>query len=163
MCVVFLIHEACLVILLCKYFHRVVIHLLEIIFGNDPRVRVINYFLVMKGESLNKKQITLGSEVAESTLNSFFDDLLESDIIVECDNLYRLNEDSRLVEVLGETQIKLATELFNQEEKAYLPEKRLSDEELDEIFDEEYEFDIDDELKKLEYIDSVNTSIYATE
>lgn len=137
--------------------------MLEKIFGNDPRVKVISYLLSMKGESLTKKQIALGAEVARSTLNTFFDNLLDLKLIIKDNKLYKLNDKSNLVNILEETQIKLATEVFNEEKENYISKEELTDEELDEIFGEEYEFDINEELDKLENIDSSNTIIPPTE
>ena len=71
--------------------------------------------------------------------------------LLKTNNKYHLNKNSEYVKVLYETQIKLANIGAKELSKKDNPEKRLSDEELDMIFDEESDFDIDEQLEKLEY------------
>ena len=123
----------------------------EEIFGKSPRVKLINYILINPDLEYTKKQLALGSGIARSTLDSIITDIMNEGYLLKTNNKYHLNKNSEYVKVLYETQIKLANIGAKELSKKDNPKKRLSDEELDMIFDEESDFDIDEQLEKLEY------------
>lgn len=122
----------------------------EQIFGKCPHVKLINYILIDSDLEYTKKQLALGAEITKSTLDSIIDDIVNEGYLIKVNNKYKLNRNS-YVKILYESQIKLADIGAKKLSANFIPEKRLSDKELDLIFDEEYDFDIDEELEKLEY------------
>lgn len=136
----------------------------EQIFGDSPRVKVINFILIDPSLKYNKKQLALGSGIARSTLDTFLDDLITEGFLKKDKNKYILNENSPYVRILLKTQIQLADVAISKLSKDFIEEERLSDEEIDEIFDENYDFDIDEELEKLEFQKNNNSeAIYYIE
>ena len=122
----------------------------EEIFGKCPRVKLINYILINPDLEYTKKQLALGAGIARSTLDSIINDIIKEGYLIKNNNKYKLNIKSEYVKILYETQIRLADIGAKQLSTEHTPKKRLSDEELNKIFDETYDFDIDEELEKIE-------------
>lgn len=130
----------------------------EEIFGNYPKVKVINYILVNPEREYTKKQIAVGAQISRVTLDSFIKDLEELNILIKQDSYYKLNLKSKVVKTLIDTQVKIAEIIMeeNLEKNDIITAKKLSDEELEEFLDAlDYEVDLDKELEKIEHNENV--------
>jgi hypothetical protein len=112
--------------------------MLNEIFGDYPKIRVIDYMLMNPFSELSKLQIAVGSEVSKNTLDEFICDLKDKKLIIKSSNSkYMINLKSPIV-----VQLNMLLDVLNNLsiEKAMKepdePHLELTDEELDEIFDE---------------------------
>lgn len=119
------------------------------IFGNYPQIKVLEYLLSNPFGKYTKQQIAVGSEISRITLNKFFDDILEKEIIIkEFNSKYSLNLESEIVRELNRfIDIQNRMEIEKQMKNLDEPYDELSESELNMIFDENAE-DVD--LNKLE-------------
>ena len=112
--------------------------MLDEIFGDYPQIKVIDYLLMNPFAELSKLQIAVGAEVSRITLNKFIDDLTVKQLVIKNTNSkYHLNLQSPLVVklnmLLDEVNKMGIAEAMNHVDEPY---DELSDDELDEIFDE---------------------------
>lgn len=118
--------------------------MLDEILGEYPQIKVIDYLLMNPFAELSKLQIAVGAEISRITLNKFIDDLTDKQIVIRNSNSkYHLNLQSpivislnRLLDELNKISIEEAMNYANE------PYDEVSDEELDDIFDE-YSPDVD--------------------
>lgn len=125
----------------------------ERIFGNYPQVKVVNYVLVNPERKYTKKEIAYGAQISRVTLNSFIDKLENLEILIKDGSNYKVNLDSKIVQVLVKTQITLAELVMKQEmDKCEdVLGQALSDEEFDKFMNNfDFDIDLDKELEKLE-------------
>ena len=112
--------------------------MLDEILGDYPQIKVIDYLLMNPFAELSKLQIAVGAEVSRITLNKFIDDLTVKQLVIKNTNSkYHLNLQSPIVVKLNMlldeiNKIGIAEAMKYADE----PYEELSDEELDEIFDE---------------------------
>ena len=112
--------------------------MLDEILGDYPQIKVIDYLLMNPFAELSKLQIAVGAEVSRITLNKFIDDLTVKQLVIKNTNSkYHLNLQSPIVIKLNMlldeiNKIGIAEAMKYADE----PYEELSDEELDEIFDE---------------------------
>lgn len=127
--------------------------MLEEIFGDYPKIKVLDYLLMNPFGTYTKQQIAVGSEISRITLNNFIDEIIERNILIkDCNSKFVLNLDSPIVQILNRiiddlNKIKINEELDNQNE----PYDVLEDDELDSIFDENAS-DVDLDLLEHEII-----------
>ena len=112
--------------------------MLDEILGDYPQIKVIDYLLMNPFAELSKLQIAVGAEVSRITLNKFIDDLTVKQLVIKNTNSkYHLNLQSPIViklnMLLDEVNKMGITEAMKYADEPY---DELSDEELDEIFDE---------------------------
>ena len=112
--------------------------MLDEILGDYPQIKVIDYLLMNPFAELSKLQITVGAEVSRITLNKFIDDLTVKQLVIKNTNSkYHLNLQSPIViklnMLLDEVNKMGIAEAMKYADEPY---DELSDEELDEIFDE---------------------------
>lgn len=112
--------------------------MLDEILGDYPQIKVIDYLLMNPFAELSKLQIAVGAEVSRITLNKFIDDLTVKQLVIKNTNSkYHLNLQSPIViklnMLLDEVNKMGIAEAMKYEDEPY---DELSDEELDEIFDE---------------------------
>ena len=112
--------------------------MLDEILGDYPQIKVIDYLLMNPFAELSKLQIAVGAEVSRITLNKFIDDLTVKQLVIKNSNSkYHLNLQSPIViqlnMLLDEVNKIGITEAMKYVDEPY---DELSDEELDEIFDE---------------------------
>ena len=120
----------------------------EQIFGNYPKVKVINYILINPEREYTKKEIAVGANI------SFVNDLEELNILTKDKSKYKLNLKSKVVKTLIDTQVKIAelVMLENLEQSDIIMAKEVSDDEFEEFMDAlDYEVDLDEELEKIEH------------
>ena len=84
-------------------------------FGGYPIVRVLSFLMEMRAYDYSKKEIAGYSGIAFSTLNLFWDKIVEKDIVIPTRKidkaiLYSLNRESPLVVALMNFSNKLAME-----------------------------------------------------
>ena len=115
-----------------------VIKMLEEIFGNYPKIKVLDYLLMNPFGTYTKQQIAVGAEISRITLNSFMDDIIGNGILIKDDNSkFSLNLNSPIVQILNRilddlNKIEVEKQLENLDESFDV----LSEEELDKVFDE---------------------------
>ena len=112
--------------------------MLDEILGDYPQIKVIDYLLMNPFAELSKLQIAVGAEVSRITLNKFIDDLTVKQLVIKNTNSkYHLNLQSPIViklnMLLDEVNKMGIAEAMKYADEPY---DELSDEELDEIFDE---------------------------
>ncbi|MBE6506172.1 MAG: hypothetical protein IJP99_06115 [Methanobrevibacter sp.] len=112
--------------------------MLDEIFGNYPQIKVIDYLLMNPFAELSKLQIAVGAEISRITLNKFIDNLVDKELLIQNSNSkYHLNLQSPIVIklniLLDELNKMAVTEAMNYVDESY---DELSDEELDNFFDE---------------------------
>ncbi|WP_407375093.1 hypothetical protein [Methanobrevibacter sp.] len=117
--------------------------------GDYPQIRVFDYLLMNPFGTYTKQQIAIGSEISRITLNKFIDNLINRNILIKNSNSkFSLNIKSPLVIELNKFLNELnKIEIENQMKNIDEPYDELSDDELDEVFDENAP-DVD--LNKLE-------------
>ena len=112
--------------------------MLDEILGDYPQIKVIDYLLMNPFAELSKLQIAVGAEVSRITLNKFIDDLTVKQLVIKNNNSkYHLNLQSPIVVKLN-MLLDEVNKIGIAEAMKYVdePYDELSDEELDEIFDE---------------------------
>lgn len=112
--------------------------MLDEILGDYPQIKVIDYLLMNPFAELSKLQIAVGAEVSRITLNKFIDDLTVKQLVIKNTNAkYHLNLQSPIVIKLN-MLLDEVNKIGIAEAMKYVdePYDELSDEELDEIFDE---------------------------
>ncbi len=112
--------------------------MLDEILGDYPQIKVIDYLLMNPFAELSKLQISVGAEVSRITLNKFIDDLTVKQLVIKNSNSkYHLNLQSPIVVKLN-MLLDEVNKIGIAEAMKYVdePYDELSDEELDEIFDE---------------------------
>lgn len=112
--------------------------MLDEILGDYPQIKVIDYLLMNPFAELSKLQIAVGAEVSRITLNKFIDDLTVKQLVIKNNNSkYHLNLHSPIVVKLN-MLLDEVNKIGIAEAMKYVdePYDELSDEELDEIFDE---------------------------
>ncbi|WP_305514177.1 MULTISPECIES: hypothetical protein [unclassified Methanobrevibacter] len=111
--------------------------MLDEILGDYPQIKVIDYLLMNPFAELSKLQIAVGAKISRITLNKFIDDLIDKQLVISTNSKYRLNLQSPIVVnlnmLLDELNKTAIEEAMNYADEPY---DDLSDEELDEIFDE---------------------------
>lgn len=112
--------------------------MLDEILGEYPQIKVIDYLLMNPFAELSKLQIAIGAEISRITLDKFIDDLTVKQLVIKNTNSkYHLNLQSPIVVklnmLLDEVNKMGIAEAMNNVDEPY---DELSDEELDEIFDE---------------------------
>ena len=112
--------------------------MLDEIFGDYPQIKVIDYLLMNPFAELSKLQIAVGAEVPRIALNKFLDDLTVKKLVIKNTNSkYHLNLHSSIVVklnmLLDEVNKMGIEEAMKHADESY---DELSDEELNEIFDE---------------------------
>ncbi len=112
--------------------------MLDEILGDYPQIKVIDYLLMNPFAELSKLQIAVGAEISRITLNKFIDDLTEKQLIIRNSNSkYQLNLQSPIVvnlnRFLDELNKIAIEEAMNYADEPY---DEITDNELDEIFDE---------------------------
>ena len=112
--------------------------MLDEILGDYPQIKVIDYLLMNPFAELSKLQIAVGAEVSRITLNKFIDDLTDKQLVIKNTNSkYHLNLQSPIVVklnmLLDEVNKIGIAEAMNHADEPY---DELSDDELNEIFDE---------------------------
>ena len=122
----------------------------EDIFGSCPRVKVINYILIGPELEYSISELAFGSGIAKSSLDSFIDEFISKGYLIKHGEKFRVNTHNEYMNILSRTQIELADVASIEASEDFIEDSPLSNNELDEIFDEEYHFDIDYELAKLE-------------
>ena len=130
------------------------ISMYEQIFGNYPKIKVINYILINPEREYTKKEIAVGANISRVTLDSFVNDLEELNILIKNKSKYKLNLKSKVVKTLIDTQVKIAelVMLENLEQSDIIMAKEVSDDEFEEFMDAlDYEVDLDEELEKIEH------------
>lgn len=112
--------------------------MLDEILGEYPQIKVIDYLLMNPFAELSKLQIAIGAEISRITLDKFIDDLTVKQLVIKNTNSkYHLNLQSPIVVklnmLLDEVNKMGIAEAMNNVDEPY---DELTDEELDEIFDE---------------------------
>ncbi len=130
----------------------------ERIFGKSPKVKVINYLLINPERDYTKSEIAFGSEISRVTLNSMINSLKDIGFLINTGSKYKVNTESKIVQILIDTQIKLAETEIDINLKDYNEnEKPLTEKEIDELLDNfDYEPDIDKKLNELD--EKINNS-----
>lgn len=112
--------------------------MLDEILGDYPQIKVIDYLLMNPFAELSKLQIAVGAEISRITLNKFIDDLTEKQLVIRNSNSkYQLNLQSPIVINLNRFLDEL-NKIAIEEAMKYAdePYDEITDNELDEIFDE---------------------------
>ncbi len=112
--------------------------MLDEILGDYPQIKVIDYLLMNPFAELSKLQISVGAEISRITLNKFIDDLTDKQLVIRNSNSkYHLNLQSPIVvnlnKLLDELNKMAIEEAMNYADEPY---DEITDDELDEIFDE---------------------------
>ncbi len=112
--------------------------MLEEIFGDYPKVKVLDYLLMNPFGTYTKQQIAVGAEISRITLNNFIEEIIERNILIkDCNSRLSLNLDSPIVQILNRiiddlNRIKIDEEMENPDASYDV----LADDELDIVFDE---------------------------
>lgn len=112
--------------------------MLDEILGDYPQIKVIDYLLMNPFAELSKLQIAVGAEISRITLNKFIDDLTDKQLVIRNSNSkYHLNLQSPIVvnlnRFLDELNKIAIEEAMNHADEPY---DEITDEELDEIFNQ---------------------------
>lgn len=91
------------------------------IFGDYPRIRVLDFFITFQGFEYPLREIANNSKVRYSTLKKFWKDLVKNEIIIKTRklknlNLYKLNTKNLKVKKLIELDNMLLLDSFNKVE-----------------------------------------------
>ncbi|WP_298535273.1 hypothetical protein [uncultured Methanobrevibacter sp.] len=145
--------------------------MLEEIFGDYPKIKVLDYLLMNPFGTYTKQQIAVGAEISRITLNNFIEEIIERNILIKDSNSrLSLNLDSPIVKILNRiiddlNKIKIDEEMENHDESYDI----LDDDELDVVFDENAsDVDLDQleqeitfteyESLKIEYVEENSTN-----
>lgn len=126
------------------------------IFGNYPKVKVIDYLLAHPFYSYNKQQIAVGSEISRITLNKFIDDLIRQELIIKEGSQYRINSKSEIVQLLDKIQNELAMKEMKEQAKIF-DEKIINytDEKIDNMFPTDIpDIDLNEAEREIEDIEN---------
>jgi hypothetical protein len=98
----------------------------------------MDYLLSCPFGSYTKQQIAIGAEISRATLNNFFEEFLENNILIKNSHgKYELNIELELVKRLNSLQEFLSQEEIKKQEDIELnTENLISDEEVDEFLDD---------------------------
>lgn len=119
-------------------YYTMVFVMLTDILGDYPQIKVMDYLLTNPFTELSKLQIAVGSEISRITLNKFINDLVDNELIIKVYNgKYKLNLKSPIViklnMILDELNKIAIKQAMNEADEPY---DILTDDELDEVFDE---------------------------